>query len=62
MANNIINRICNKGVKINNIDNTSEFIYINKIKNNTYKIKINIKNINTGVKNSKIYKLRIIIK
>ena len=62
MADNIINRIRNKGLKINNVDNTSEFIYINKIGDSTYKIKINIKNINTNIKNNRIYKLGIIIK
>ena len=62
MADNIINRIRNKGIKINNVDNTSEFIYINKIGDSTYKIKINIKNINTNIKNNRIYKLGIIIK
>ena len=62
MANNIINRVCNKGVKINNINNTNEFIYINKVGDNTYEIKINVRNINTNVKNNKIYKLKIITK
>ena len=61
-ANNIINRIYNKGVKINNVDSTNEFIYINKVGNSTYEIRINVKNINTNVKNNKIYKLKAIMK
>ena len=48
--NNIINRIYNKNVKINSINNTNEFIYINKVEDSTYEIRIDIKNINTNVK------------
>ena len=61
-ADNITNRIYNKGIKVNNINSTNELIYINKVGDSTYKIKINIKNINTNIKNNKIYKLKIIIK
>ena len=62
MADNIINRICGKGIKVNRIDSKSEFIYINKIGDSTYEIRINVSNINISVKNSRTYKLRIIIK
>ena len=61
-ADNIINRIRNKGIKINRIDNKSEFIYVSKVGDSTYEIKINVNNINTSVKNSKIYELGIIMK
>ena len=61
-ADNNINKIRSKGVRVNSIDSINEFIYINKIKDNIYKIKINIRNINTNVRNNRIYKLGIIIK
>ena len=62
IADNIINKIRNKNVRVNRIDSKSEFIYINKIRDSTYEIRINISDINTNVKNNKIYKLRIITK
>ena len=62
ITNNIINKICSKGVKVNRINSKSELIYISKIGNNIYEIRINISNINTNVKNNRIYKLGIIIK
>ena len=62
MADNIINKVRGKGIKINRINNKSKFIYINKIKDNTYKIRINVNSINMNIKNSKIYESKIIIK
>ena len=61
-ADNITNRIRGKSVKINRINSKSEFIYINKVGDNIYEIKININNINTNTKKSRIYKSGIIIK
>ena len=62
VINNIINKICSKSVKVNRIDSKSEFIYINKIKDSTYEIKININNINTNIRNSRIYESGAIMK
>ena len=62
MADNIINKVRGKGIKVNRINNKSKFIYINKIKDNTYKIRINVNSINMNIKNSKIYESKIIIK
>ena len=62
IADNIINRIRNKNIRIGRIDNKNKFIYISKIGDSTYEIKINVNNINTNVKNNKIYESGIIIK
>ena len=61
-ANNIINKIYSKGIRVNSINSTNEFIYIGKVRDSTYEIKINIKNINTNINNNRIYKLKVIIK
>ena len=61
-ANNIINRIYGKGVRVSRIDSKNEFIYINKIGDSAYEIGIDISDINTNVKNSRIYKSGVIIK
>ena len=62
IANNIINRIRGKGVRVNRINSKSEFIRINKVGDSTYEIGIDVNNINTSVRNSKIYKLGVIIR
>ena len=61
-ADNITNKIRNKGVRISNVDSTNELACVGKVGDGAYEVRIDIRNINTSVKNNKIYELGVIIK